>query len=203
MSGWIIWFERVVIFAVSASVIEFTVSTMPVGESAPLLRMTAAVLRVWFVIEYALRIVMSSRKWRYVVSVAGVADLLAVVLDAGVLKLLRLLKLTSRATALNRLKRGVFAVRHELAAAAVGTGMLLYVSAVALYYAERDVQPDTFSPIPAALWWSVITLTTVGYGDVTPVTPAGRVLTGIVVLLGIGVVAVPTGLIASGLSRDA
>ena len=65
---------------------------------------------------------------------------------------------------------------------------------------ERDVQPDAFGSIPAALWWSVVTLTTVGYGDVIPVTPVGRVLTGVIVLLGIGVVAVPTGLIASGLA---
>ena len=63
-------------------------------------------------------------------------------LKSEAIRIRRLLKLTSRVTALNRLKRGVFAVRHELAAAAVGTGMLLYVSAVALYYAERDVQPD-------------------------------------------------------------
>ncbi len=66
--------------------------------------------------------------------------------------------------------------------------------------AERDVQPDAFGSIPAALWWSVVTLTTVGYGDVIPVTPVGRVFTGVIVLLGIGVVAVPTGLIASGLA---
>ena len=98
------------------------------------------------------------------------------------------------------LATGVSSVRHELAAAAGGTCALLYVAAVPLYYAERDVQPDAFGSIPAALWWSVVTLTTVGYGDVIPVTPVGRVLTGVIVLLGIGVVAVPTGLIASGLA---
>lgn len=87
--------------------------------------------------------------------------------------------------------------------ALLGTGILIYGAAVAIYYCERDVQPEAFGSIPAALWWAVITLTTIGYGDVYPVTPLGRVLTTFVALLGLGMVAIPTGLLAAALMKSA
>ena len=78
--------------------------------------------------------------------------------------------------------------------------MLLYLSAVGIYYCERDAQPDALGSIPDCLWWAVATLTTVGYGDVYPITVGGKLFTSFVVLLSLGLVAIPGGLIASAFS---
>ncbi len=79
--------------------------------------------------------------------------------------------------------------------------ILLYLSAVGIYYFENTVQPEQFKSIPHSLWWAVVTLTTVGYGDIYPVTAGGRIFTFFVLMLGLGVVAVPTGLVSSALSQ--
>lgn len=79
--------------------------------------------------------------------------------------------------------------------------VLLYFASVGIYYFERSVQPEASASIVHAMWWAVITLTTVGYGDVYPVTAGGRVFTAMVLILGLGIVAVPTGLFASALSH--
>lgn len=77
--------------------------------------------------------------------------------------------------------------------------MLLYLSAIGIYHFEHAVQPDNYQSIFDCLWWAVATLTTVGYGDIYPVTLGGRLFTFIVLILGLGVVAIPTGIIASSL----
>jgi voltage-gated potassium channel len=71
-----------------------------------------------------------------------------------------------------------------------------------MFFAERDVQPDKFASIPSAMWWSVITLTTVGYGDVFPVTVAGRMIAGVIAVLGIGLFALPAGILRSGFLEE-
>ena len=106
---------------------------------------------------------------------------------------------------LRTVERAVEPFRRELRAAEVATtrfetppGYQLQID-----FGERDVQPEAFGSIPEALWWAVITLTTIGYGDVYPVTPLGKVLTTFVALLGLGMVAIPTGLLAAALMRSA
>ena len=79
--------------------------------------------------------------------------------------------------------------------------VLLYVAAVGIYFFERDAQPDAFASIFHSLWWAIVTLTTVGYGDVYPITLGGRIFTFFILMLGLGMVAVPTGLLASALSQ--
>jgi len=80
---------------------------------------------------------------------------------------------------------------------------MLVISSTMMYEVESDIQPDAFSSIPATMWWSVATLTTVGYGDVYPVTPMGKILAAISAVLGIGLFAIPTGILASGFSEVA
>jgi voltage-gated potassium channel len=79
--------------------------------------------------------------------------------------------------------------------------MLLFLSAVGIYYCENEVQPEVFRSIFDALWWSVATLTTVGYGDIYPVTVAGKLFSFFVLMIGLGIIAVPTGLVASALGE--
>ena len=91
------------------------------------------------------------------------------------------------------------AKKEELVITVFVVLILLVVASSLMYYVENHAQPDAFSSIPAAMWWGVCTLTTVGYGDVSPITPLGKFLGSVIALLGIGVFALPAGILASGL----
>lgn len=80
--------------------------------------------------------------------------------------------------------------------------VLIVIAASGMYLVERDVQPDAFGSIPASMWWAAVTLTTVGYGDVTPITVVGRVIGVAIMILGIGLVALPAGMLASRFSEE-
>src|SRR3981081_3242511 len=80
--------------------------------------------------------------------------------------------------------------------------MVLFLAAVSVYFLERDVQPATFGSVPAALWWAIATLTTVGYGDVVPITPLGRLVAAVVMICGLGVVGLWTGVLATGFAAE-
>ena len=184
-----------------------------------------------FTVELALRLwtcdlLRPGRTWpvavmRFLVSPVGLIDLLAIVpfylpllipVDLRVVRILRLVRFL-RLLKLTRYTRSVTAIaavvrerRHELMVAVFLTALLLMVASTLMYYMESKVQPDAFPNIIASLWWAVATLTTIGYGDVFPVTGLGRLLSGIIAVLGIGLVALPTAIISSGfveaLARD-
>ncbi|HEX6369179.1 MAG TPA: ion transporter [Longimicrobium sp.] len=128
----------------------------------------------------------------------GTADM-RVLRAMRLLRLVRLLKLGRYLAALARLRRVVQAKREELVMSTALTSVLLIVASSIMYFAESEAQPDKFSSIPASMWWAVSTLTTVGYGDVYPVTVLGRVAGGFLALLGIGLFALPTAILGSGL----
>jgi voltage-gated potassium channel len=118
------------------------------------------------------------------------------------LRLLRIFKLTRYSPALNVL---LTVVRKELPVLMVAASILfimVILSSWGMYLFEREAQPEAFGSIPQAMWWSVITLTTVGYGDVVPVTHLGRVLAGVLSLVGIGMLALPAAIMAAGFSRE-
>ena len=79
--------------------------------------------------------------------------------------------------------------------------ILFYLSAVGIYYFENSVEPESFSSIFSSLWWSVVTLTTVGYGDIVPITVGGRIFTFIILMIGLGIIAIPSGMISSALTE--
>jgi voltage-gated potassium channel len=79
--------------------------------------------------------------------------------------------------------------------------LILYISSLGIYIFENDAQPEKFGSIFDSLWWSIVTLTTVGYGDAFPVTVGGKIFTSLIVIIGLGIIAVPTGLFASALSK--
>jgi voltage-gated potassium channel len=115
-----------------------------------------------------------------------------------VFRLFRLLMLVRYSPALQTLGR---VVADESRALLVVLILLLFASA-GMYLLERDVQPDKFGSIPEAAWWALSTLTTVGYGDVVPITPLGKVLGGVVMLLGVGMIALPVAIIATGFNQE-
>lgn len=151
---------------------------------------------------------------RFVLTPLALVDLAAILpiilqavtgLDAGalrVLRLLRMLKLLRYSSSMAMLGRVVYSERRSLAGALVIFLVLLVLSSTIAYLAERTAQPKSFGSIPDAMWWAMAALTTVGYGDVTPVTTLGRLVGGFVVLLGIGAIALPTGIIASAFVEE-
>jgi voltage-gated potassium channel len=151
-------------------------------------------------------------RFRFLVRPTSLVDLLAilpwylpflgvdlrVLRAARLLRLLRLLRLGRYSRAIETLRSVVVRVRHEIAVALTLGIVLLVAASTGIYYAEHEAQPELFRSIPASMWWGVMTLTTVGYGDVYPVTTAGRILGGIVAALGIGLFALPTAILGAG-----
>lgn len=119
-----------------------------------------------------------------------------------VLRLIRVLKLARYSPALSTLGHVLSRERHALLAALILMICLLTVSGAVMHHLERAAQPEKFGSIAAAMWWALATLTTVGYGDLAPVTPAGRVFGGIVMICGLGLFAVPIAVIASGFQDE-
>lgn len=113
-------------------------------------------------------------------------------------RLLRLLKLARYSESLQAFGHVIRSKKEELAVAFGSNAMLLVLASSTMYYVEHGAQPDAFSSIPATMWWGIATLTTVGYGDVAPVTPTGRALGGLIALIGIGLFALPAAVLASG-----
>lgn len=118
------------------------------------------------------------------------------------LRLLRLLKLTRYSPALGALLDVIQKEAEALLAAFVVLSILLVMSATGIYILENDIQPEAFGSIPSAMWWAIVTLTTLGYGDVVPVTAGGRAFGGLIGLLGIGMIALPAAIMASGFAEN-
>ncbi|WP_206934875.1 potassium channel family protein [Roseococcus thiosulfatophilus] len=154
---------------------------------------------------------------RFITSPAGILDLLALspllLEDMGpqafllrlarMLRILRFARLGQFSGAFAFLKEAIASRRHELFLGLCVASGLLVLSATLLYVVEGDAQPEAFGSIPRSMWWAIATLTTVGYGDVAPITWLGRVCAGFIAALGIGLIAIPTGILAAAFSDAA
>lgn len=208
-------FDLLIQLLVLMSIVSFSVETMPnlSRETDDLLESLELATVLLFTVEYLARLVVADAKWRFIFSFYGIVDLLAILpfyLSTGIdlrslrifrlLRLFRLLKLVRYSRAINRFHVAFLAVKEELVLFFSVTLILLYLTAVGIYYFEHDAQPEAFASIFHSLWWAVATLTTVGYGDVYPVTVGGRIFTFFILMIGLGIVAVPSGLLASALT---
>jgi len=118
------------------------------------------------------------------------------------IRLLRVLKLTRYSAAIDMLLACIIENGKSLAASFLILLIVMLMAAAGMYYFERELQPVAFNSIPAAMWWAFVTLTTVGYGDVVPVTLGGKVFGALITVIGIGMVALPTGILASGYAQQ-
>ncbi len=107
-------------------------------------------------------------------------------------------KITRYLTAWEIFKRVLYDRKEQLMLSLLFIMFILVIISFFMYYAEHDAQPDKFGSIPDAMWWGVATLTTVGYGDVVPVTPLGKLLGGLIALIGVAILALPAGILSSG-----
>nr|VFK59640.1 MAG: voltage-gated potassium channel [Candidatus Kentron sp. UNK]VFK68818.1 MAG: voltage-gated potassium channel [Candidatus Kentron sp. UNK] len=200
------------------SIVSFSVETLPglspsVVEGLVFLEIITVMI---FTVEYLLRILVADHKPRFIFSFFGIVDFLAIVpfyLSAMIgidlrpiralrlLQLARILKLARYSESTQRIYLAFKLIREDLILFFSVAMIVLYLSAVGIYYFERVAQPEVFQSVFHSLWWAVATLTTVGYGDAYPITVGGKVFTFFVLLIGLGIVAVPSGLVASALSK--
>lgn len=171
----------------------------------------------YFALEWAVRLRhagQSQRVWTYVVSGRGVVDAVAAMAipaaiicgveakTAWLLAVLWVLKVVPGIPGLRQLRRVLVQESGPLLSVLVIFLMVLFLASVAVYFLERDVQPTAFGSVPATMWWAVVTLTTVGYGDAVPVTVLGRMVAAMVMICGLGVFGLWTGILATGFAAE-
>ena len=198
------------------SLVCFTIETVSglQPETYELLNILEIVFVGIFTLEYGARIYFSKQKLKFIFSFFGLIDLIAILpfyLSLGFdlrtiravrfIRVFRLLKLTRYNKAVNFLRDAFRESKEELIVFSFLASALLYLTSVGIYYFEKDLQPDEFGSVPQALWWSVVTLTSVGYGDVTPISTAGKIFTSIILFLGIGLISVPSAILVSAFSK--
>lgn len=218
--------NRVICVLIAASVFAAVVETDPFvteGNEALFLRLEWFFAAA-FLVEYVARVWASgenprygrsfSGRLRYMRSPAALIDLVALSASllpftghqpfllrmVRLLRIVRIARLGRFSVAMQSVLEALSERRYELLVSMMIAGMLILIAATLLYFAEGEAQPQAFGSIPRAMWWSVVTLTTVGYGDAAPVTPVGRVLAALTCVGGIGLIAMPTGILAAAFS---
>ena len=160
-----------------------------------------------FSIEYFLRVYSNPKRFKFIFSFWGIIDLLAIIGLYGAgpyilreIRALRFISLFKYEPAAMNIISAFREIKKELMYFSLMALFMLYVSAVGVYYFENPTNSENFPDIFQSLWWAVVTLTTVGYGDISPVTHGGQIFAGIIIMIGLGIFAVPTGLIAGAFS---
>jgi len=198
------------------SLVSFSMETLPSLSSVVknILHKIEVLTVAIFTVEYIARVIVATKKRAFIFSFFGIIDLFAILpfyLSTGfdlrslrsfrLLRLVRILKLARYSAAVKRFHRAFIIAKEELALFLFFALIILYLSGVGIYYFENPVQPEVFSSIFHSLWWAVATLTTVGYGDIYPITVGGKLFTFFILIVGLGIVSVPAGLVASALSK--
>ncbi|MCF6262584.1 MAG: ion transporter [Xanthomonadales bacterium] len=209
-------FDLIIQVLIVLSLISFSVETLPNLEpdTRTFLHRFEIFTVIIFSFEYLSRILVASNKRGYIFSFFGILDLLAILpfyLSTGVdlrslrifrlLRLVRILKFARYSAAAKRFHRAFILAKEELVLFLFVTLILIFLAGVGIYYFENPVQPESFASIFHSLWWAISTLTTVGYGDIYPVTVGGKLFTFGILLIGLGIVAVPAGVLASALAK--
>ena len=210
------YFDYFIQLIILLSLISFSLETLPnISEDLRLiLEKFELVSIIIFSVEYLLRVFVSKKPFKYIFSFYGVIDILAILpfylnrfLDLRFLRAFRIfrifraLKLIRYNKALNRFNRAFKIVKEELVLFFIVTLILLFITSAGIYSFEHEAQPDVFKSVFHSAWWSIVTLTTVGYGDVYLITLGGKVFTFFVLIIGIGIIAVPAGLVGTALSK--
>ena len=215
-----------IIFLILTSIASIIIESYNISTSTKkILGKIEIVTVVLFSIEYILRFWTSDFKYnkgfknklRYILSPSALIDLLAILpfylpflikIDLRFLRMLRLfrifrlLKLSRYIESMKIISNAIKNRKEELIITVIITLFLILFSSTLMFYIENEQQPDKFINIPSTFWWAICTLTTVGYGDIYPVTSFGKMLASVIAFLGIGLVALPTGIISSGFLEE-
>ena len=198
------------------SLVAFSFETLPDNspELKKLLSTFEYICVIIFSFEYVLRIFVAKKPFRYIFSFYGIVDLLSILpfyltstVDLRAFRIFRIFrifrafKLIRYNKALRRFSVAFTIIKEEVVLFFMVTLILVFLSASGIYFFENEAQPEEFSSLFASLWWAIVTLTTVGYGDVFPITIGGKVFTFFILILGIGIVTIPAGLVATALTK--
>lgn len=198
------------------SLISFAIDTLP--DNSLLVEKVLLFIQLFcviiFSIEYILRIYVAKKPLKYIFSFYGIIDLLAILpfyLSTAVdlrslrafrvFRVFRALKLIRYNRALHRIRIASKIVYEEMVLFFIITAILLFLSSSGIYFFENEAQPEVFKSIFHSSWWAVVTLTTVGYGDVYPITVGGKIFAFFVMFVGVGIITIPAGLISSALAK--
>jgi voltage-gated potassium channel len=224
---WARWTHIVLVAVIIASVIAAVFETVPaladrykaffsaIEAVSVMVFLSEYVLRLWSCVEYPPLRHMKPWKARltyartagaivdlltilpFLVALTGAADMRAL----AIFRLVRFLKLARYSPGIRSLAEAVYTERRALVACLVILGALVIATASVMHLVESSAQPDRFGTIPDAMWWAIVTLTTVGYGDVVPITPQGKVVAALTALLGLVMLALPVGIVATAFSE--
>ena len=218
------WFNSFFAYLIVFSIFLVVVGTefSPDSFASGITTRIESIIGVLFLLEYLIRawVAPLSKRYgkgfkgigRYVLTPSAIIDFIAIaplflglvgseIYLVRIIRLARIFRLGKVGKFQNAFGHIVYAVSsrlEELKIVGLYTGVLTLISSTLLYFVEGKIQPEAFGTIPKAMWWSVITITTVGYGDTFPITPLGRIITALTALAGISVIAIAAGLIASG-----
>ncbi|MFG0314697.1 MAG: ion transporter, partial [Phycisphaerales bacterium] len=215
-------FDVALIVAILLSVAVVVLSTLPSAESEP--------LRTWFytlewvftglfTAEYVLRLLIVRRPWNYATSFYGIIDLLSIlpaflglIIPGGerllvvrtlrLLRIFRVFKLARYLSEATALREAVYVSRHKVAVFMGTVLIVVLIASAMMHVVEGGAGNEAFDSIPGAMYWAVITMTTVGYGDVIPVTVVGKITTAALVLVGYSLIIVPTGILSAEISES-
>ena len=209
-------FDFFIQFLIILSLIAFTIETLPNNSenTINILKSFELFCVIIFSIEYVLRIFVSKKPFNYIFSFYGIIDFLAIfpfylrgsydlrALRAfRIFRIFRALKLIRYNKALNRFSIAAKIVKEEIVLFLIVTVIFIFLASAGIYFFENEAQPKVFTSIFHSGWWAIVTLTTVGYGDVYPITMGGKIFTFFILLIGVGIVTIPAGLVASALSK--
>ncbi|HTO39317.1 MAG TPA: ion transporter [Brumimicrobium sp.] len=209
-------FDYFIQILIILSLLDLAIETLPDNSEATqlILRRFEVFSIAIFSIEYLLRVYIAKKPLKYIFSFYGLVDLLAILpfylrtaIDLRSLRIFRVFrvfrafKLVRYNKAMNRFYIAYKIVKEEIMLFLMVTAIFLFLTSAGIYYFENEAQPEIFKSIFHSGWWSVVTLTTVGYGDVYPITLGGKIFTFFILILGVGVVTIPAGLVASALTK--
>lgn len=222
------WFDRILVALIMLNVAAFMAETVPSLHSAygPWFDLFETVSVMLFTFEYGLRLWAAAEvpylkrmpvweaRWQWARRPYLIIDLIAILpfylhhafgLDLRIVRLLRvmrLLRLSRYSPAMHTLGRVLYGERRALVAAAYLLSAAVIFAATGIHYLESQAQPDKFGSIPESAWWAIATLTTVGYGDVVPITVWGKVFGGFVMVTGLCILALPVAIISTGFAQE-
>ena len=212
------FFDLTLLFVILISVALVMLESVPsIRENyQQFLKISEWVITIIFTLEYTLRILIVRKPWRYIFSFYGIIDFLSVIptylgliivgshnlMVIRVLRLLRIfriLKLTRYTQAGRTLARAIWASREKISVFIFFVVILVVIVGTIMYLVEGD--ENGFTSIPQSIYWAIVTLTTVGYGDISPQTSAGQFFASIVMIMGYAIIAVPTGIVTAEIIR--
>ena len=214
-------FDLTVQATIVISLIAVSIETLP-SLSIPAMAaigIIEVVVVCLFTLEYLVRLLVAPKKSDFILSFWGIIDLLAILpyyllfIGFGVgfdlivlrafrlLRIIRIFKLARYSRSIARLGLALKIAKDDLLLALIGASIMLFVASFGIYQFENSAQPETFTSVFDSLWWALSTLTTVGYGDIYPITLGGKIFTGAILMIGLGVVALPAAIISSSLTE--